>query len=147
MKTKEVMCADPQCCTPQSTIQEAARMMVTCDCGAIPVIEDNDGRRPIGILTDRDIACRVVAKGLDPKRTTVDKCMSTKLATVAADTSIEDCCQIMEKRQVRRLLAVNEDGRIVGIVAQADIALNLPEHETAGVVKEVSQPCEHAALT
>ncbi len=141
MQLEEVMCAEPQCCTPKTTIQEAARMMVDCDCGAIPVIEDKDGRKPVGIITDRDIACRAVAEGLDPKRTTVDKCMSAQLATVSADTSIQVCCQVMEKRQVRRLLALDPDGRVVGIVAQADIALNLPEHETAEVVKEVSQPC------
>jgi CBS domain-containing protein len=147
MKLKDVMCSDPQCCTPKSTIQEAARMMVDCDCGAIPVVEDKGSRIPIGIITDRDIACRAVAKGLDPARATVAECMSTQLATVNANTSIEECCQIMEQRQVRRLLALDQGGRIVGIVSQADIALNLSEHETAEVVKEVSQPSEHAALT
>jgi CBS domain-containing protein len=147
MRLDEVMCANPRCCTPKTTIQEAARMMVDCDCGAIPVIDDMESHIPIGIITDRDIACRAVAKGLDPTRTTVDSCMSTQLATVSSNTSIEDCCQIMEQRQVRRLLAIDKEGKIVGIIAQADIALNLTEHETAEVVKEVSQPCQHAPST
>jgi CBS domain-containing protein len=146
MKLKDIMSTDPQCCTPSTTIQEAAQMMVDCDCGAIPVIEDQNGSKPIGIITDRDIACRAVAASLDPARTTVGQCMSTQLATVAADTSIQESCRIMEERQVRRLLAVDREGRILGIVAQADIALNLPARKTAEVVKEVSQPSEHAAL-
>jgi CBS domain-containing protein len=146
MKLTDLMSAEPQCCTPGTTIQEAAHMMVNCDCGAIPVIEDRNGRKPIGIITDRDIVCRAVADGLDPARATVGQCMSTQLATVAADTSIQDCCQIMEERQVRRLLAVDDDGRIIGIVAQADIALHLSARKTAEVVREVSQPSEHAAL-
>jgi CBS domain-containing protein len=146
MKLKDIMSTDPRCCTPSTTIQEAAQMMVDCDCGAIPVVGDRDGAKPIGIITDRDIACRAVAVSLDPARTTVGQCMSTQLATVAADMSIQDCCRIMEERQVRRLLAVDVAGRIVGIVAQADIALHLSARKTAEVVKEVSQPSEHAAL-
>src|SRR3954447_6031545 len=115
MKLEELMRRDPQCCTPKTSIQEAAQMMVDCDCGAIPVVEEK-GQRPIGIITDRDIACRAVAKGLDATRTTVDECMSTQLASVPADTSIDDCCQMMEKRQVRRLLAVDQEGKICGII-------------------------------
>jgi CBS domain-containing protein len=146
MKLNELMSSNPQCCSPKTTIQEAAQLMVDCDCGAIPVIDEQNGKRPIGIITDRDIACRAVAHGLDPARATVGECMSTQLATVAADTSIEECCRIMEQRQVRRLLAVDLKGRIVGIVSQADIALHLSADKTAEVVKEVSQPTEHAAM-
>jgi CBS domain-containing protein len=146
MKVKDLMSTGPHCCTPQSTIQEAAQMMVECDCGAIPVVEERNGEKPIGIITDRDIACRAVAKGLDPARTIVQQCMTAHLVTVPANTSIDECCRIMEERQVRRLLAVDAAGRIVGIVAQADIALHLSARKTAEVVKEVSQPSEHAAL-
>jgi len=146
MQINEIMCYEPECCTPDTTISEAAQMMSDCDCGAIPVIEATNGKRPVGIITDRDIACRAVARGLDPTRTKVRDCMSSPLATVSVNASVDACCKVMEERQVRRLLAVDAEGRIAGIVSQADIALRLPATKTAKVVKEVSQPSEHAAV-
>ena len=145
MRVKEIMCRKPDCCTPYTTIQEAAQKMVDCDCGAIPVVDERDRHKPIGIITDRDIACRAVARGMNPATTTVGDCMTSMLATVPVDASIEECCQIMEERKVRRLLAVDRQGRIAGIVAQADIALHLSAGQTAEVVKEISEPFEHAA--
>jgi CBS domain-containing protein len=146
MQINEIMSDEPECCTPDTSICEAAQMMSDFDCGAIPVIEATNGKRPIGIITDRDIACRAVARGLDPIRTKVRDCMSSPLATISVNASVDACCKVMEERQVRRLLAVDAEGRIAGIIAQADIALRLPAKKAAEVVREVSQPSEHAAV-
>ena len=146
MQVKEIMSIQPSHCTPESTIQEAAQMMVEADCGAIPVVRAHDHLHPVGIITDRDITCRAAAKGMDPRRTQVRECMSTALAVISADTPIHECCQIMEKTRVRRLMVVDDEGRLCGIVSQADIALHLPEHDTAEVVREISEPTEEPSL-
>jgi len=144
MKTKAraLMTTNPQSCTPGTTLQEAARMMATCDCGAIPVVETDGARRVVGIITDRDIACRAVAEGEDPSQTKVSECMSSGLATVNEEDSIKDCCEAMERAQVRRLLVLDGEGELCGIVSQADIALHLSKNKIAEVVKEVSQPAQ-----
>jgi len=141
-KAKALMTANPQSCTPDSSLQEAARLMADCDCGAIPVVESDGARRVVGIITDRDIACRAVAKGKDPAQTKVRDCMSSGLATVGEDDSIEDCCQAMERAQVRRLLVLDAEGELCGIVSQADIALHFSKKKNTEVVKEVSQPAQ-----
>jgi CBS domain-containing protein len=142
MQVQEIMSADPKCCTPDTSLQDAARMMVACDCGAIPVVESADHTRPVGIITDRDIACRAVAEAKNPLDTAVADCMSPHLATMPPDATVEECCEMMEKMRVRRLLVTDRQGRLCGIVSQADVALHLPEHQTAEVVKQVSQPTE-----
>lgn len=93
-------------------------LMVEHDCGAIPVVEDERNRKPVGIVTDRDITCRTVAEGKNPLEMTVGDCMTGSCATVSQKDDVEDCCRIMEENQVRRVPVV-DDG---GIVAQADIA-------------------------
>jgi CBS domain-containing protein len=142
MQVQEIMSADPKCCTADMTLQQVAQMMVACDCGAIPVVESTDHTKPVGIITDRDIACRAVAEGKYPLDTAIAECMTSHLATVPPDATVEECCEIMEKMQVRRLLVSDNQGRLCGIVSQADVALHLPQRQTAEVVKQVSQPTE-----
>jgi CBS domain-containing protein len=142
MNINDIMCNEPTCCTPETSIREAAQMMCDCDCGAIPVVEATSGSKPIGIITDRDIACRAVARGLSSATTRVGDCMTSPLATISTKASVDECCRVMEERQVRRLLAVDAKGRIAGIVSQADIALHLPSRKTAEVVREISQPVD-----
>jgi CBS domain-containing protein len=110
------------------------------DCGAIPVVEKNGRKKLIGVITDRDIACRAVARGKDPVTTKVADCMSSPVATIEQDSTMEDCCDLMEKSKVRRIMVVDEQGDLCGIVAQADIALRTRAGTTAGVVREVSEP-------
>jgi CBS domain-containing protein len=141
-KVKTLMTTNPHSCSPDATLREAARMMAECDCGAIPVMESDGARRVIGIITDRDIACRAVAQGKDPSQTKVSECMSRGLATANEDDDIKDCCEAMERAQVRRLLVLDADGELCGIVSQADIALHLSKNKIAEVVKEVSQPAQ-----
>jgi CBS domain-containing protein len=139
MTIRELMTQDPACCTPETTIREVARMMIAHDCGEIPVVSDKDSRLLIGVVTDRDIVCRAVAEGLDPERTTIDCCMSSPVATVGPGTSLEECLNLMEDRQIRRVPVVDERGACRGIVSQADIAMRAPTSKTAELVREVSK--------
>ncbi len=138
MQVKEVMTADPACCTSENGLQEVAQMMVDNDCGEIPVVENKETRLPIGVITDRDIVCRTVARGLNPLDLTVADCMSKPCVTVTPDMAVEECSRIMEENQIRRVPVVDADGSCCGIVALADIVLHAPRSVAAEVVKEVS---------
>ncbi len=139
MNVKEIMTENPACCTPETKLQEAAKMMVDNDCGCIPVVENNDNKKPVGMITDRDITIRTVADGKNPLEMTVSDIMSKNVVTVTGDSSVEDCCNLMEKNQVRRVAVVDENGGCCGIVAQADVAINAQGDKTAEVVQEVSK--------
>lgn len=139
MDVKDVMTPDPECCSPETGLQDVARMMVDCDCGCIPVVDSNDSKMPIGMITDRDITCRVVAQGRNPLELTAGDAMSSTVVSVTPDTSLEDCLNLMEESQVRRIAVVDDIGKICGIVAQADVALNADGKKTAEVVQEVSR--------
>jgi CBS domain-containing protein len=140
MNVREIMTKDPACCTPDSKLSDVARMMVDHDCGQIPVIESQSTGKPVGVVTDRDIIIRTVAKGRNPLDMTARDVMSSPAVTVTPDTRIEDCCQTLEDKQVRRVPVVDDRGRCCGMVSQADIAQHAPEKMTAEVVRTVSQP-------
>jgi CBS domain-containing protein len=144
-QAKDVMTTNPACCTPENSVEEAAQMMVKNDCGEIPVVESKENPKPIGVITDRDITCRVVATGKSPRQTRVRDAMSTPAVTVKPETSIEDCCSLLEKNQIRRVPVVDQAGRCCGIVSQADIAKTAPMEKTAEVLKQVSERSEHAS--
>lgn len=146
MKVKEVMTADPACCISETALQEVARMMVDHDCGEIPVVESMETRLPIGVITDRDIVCRTVARGLNPLELTVADSMSKPCVTVTPDMSIAECSGIMEENKIRRVPVVDADGSCCGIVALADIALHAKKSVAAEIVKEVSEPTKSAAV-
>jgi CBS domain-containing protein len=145
MKIKEIMTESPACCTPETSLTEVAAMFVDHDCGAIPVVDSLNTRRPIGVVTDRDIACRAVAKGLNALELTARDCMSSPSVTVSADAGLDQAIKLMEENRVRRLPVVDERGRCIGVVAQADIALSAGKGKTAEVVREISQPSSTAA--
>lgn len=139
MNVSEVMTESPQCCSPDTGLQEVAQMMVDCDCGCIPVVDGDDSKMPVGMITDRDITCRVVAQGRNPLDLTARDAMTSTVVSVTPDTSLEDCLDLMEESQVRRIAVVDNDGKICGIVAQADVARNADEQKTAEVVQQVSK--------
>ena len=145
MKVKEVMTADPACCIPETTLQEVAQMMIDHDCGEIPVVANKKTKVPIGVVTDRDVVCRTVARGLNPLDLTVADCMSKPCVTVTPDMSVQACSRILEENKIRRVPVVDADGSCCGIVALADIALHAGKGVTAEVVKEVSEPTAAAA--
>lgn len=139
MQVKELMTEDPACCTPSASLQEVAKLMVDNDCGCIPVVDGDDTKMPVGMITDRDITCRVVAQGKNPLELTARDAMTSTVLSVTPDTSLNDCLALMEDGQVRRIAVVDENGAVCGIVAQADIAENAGDRATAEVVQEVSR--------
>jgi CBS domain-containing protein len=144
VQVKDIMSQHLASCAPGANVEEAAALMVKSDCGAIPVI-DPQTHKPIGVITDRDIVARAVAKGQNPVSMKVDELMTMPITVVAPETSLEDCLAQMEHWQVRRMLVVDGQGTLCGIVSQADIARSASEHETAGLVKDVSKPTGHAS--
>jgi CBS domain-containing protein len=145
MQVKDVMTPDPACCTPDSTLQRVAEMMVENDCGEIPVVENMASMKPVGVITDRDITCRTVAKGLNPLTMTVSDCMTSPCVTVTPDTALDECCRVLEENQIRRVPVVDAGGACCGIVALADIAKHAPKRDAGEVVKEVSEPSSSAS--
>jgi len=144
MQVRDVMTADPVCCISETSLQEVAGMMVDHDCGEIPVVDSKETKVPIGVITDRDIVCRTVARGLNPLDLTVADCMSEPCVTVTPEMSVEDCSGVMEENKIRRVPVVDVDGSCVGIVALADIALKTKV--AAEVVKEISEPNAAASM-
>ena len=114
--------------------------MVECDCGEIPIVDGNDTLRPIGVVTDRDIVCRIVAEGRNPADHAAGDCMTSPVVTVTPETDLDACVNLMEERQIRRVPVVDERGRLAGIVAQSDVARKASRTLTSDLVREVSQP-------
>ena len=138
MKVKEVMTAKPACCGAETPLQEVAHLMVAHDCGEIPVT-DGSGK-PLGVVTDRDIVVRTLAHGLNPLDRKASDAMTSPPLTVPEDCDLEDCTDMMEKHQVRRVLVVDDEGCVCGIVAQADIALNAGKKDAGELLRDVSKP-------
>ena len=134
---RDVMTPEPACCTPHTTLDQVAKLMVQNDCGEIPIVDAAE--HPVGVVTDRDIVCRVVAEGKNPIAYTAETCMSQPVITVPADTPIDEVVATMEKHQIRRVPVVDDDGRCAGIISQADIAWTEEPPEVAELVREVSR--------
>jgi len=133
---KDVMTSDPCTIDADKSVAYAAKMMRDEDVGVAPIVESD---KLVGMLTDRDIAVRVVAEGKDPERVTVREVASKQVVTVDPQQDLEEALRIMAKHQVRRLAVVEEDGRLVGVVAQADVAREGDDNETGQLVQEISQ--------
>jgi CBS domain-containing protein len=133
------MTENPACCSPDTGLQEVAQLMVDCDCGCIPVVDDESARMPIGMITDRDITCRVVAQGRNPLDLTARDAMTSTVVSVTPETNLDECLNLMETSQIRRIAVVDANGAVCGIIAQADVAMNAPGRQTAEVVQEVSR--------
>lgn len=139
MRVQEIMTENPECCTRETKLQDVAKMMASCDCGAIPVVEDKSSKKPVGIVTDRDIVVRVLAKGENYLQLQAASAMTSSTVSVGPNTDVDEAEETMKQKQIRRVLVV-DNGEIVGIMAQADIARSRPEGETGDVVEEVSEP-------
>lgn len=142
MTVQSVMTACPACCTPSSSLTEVARLMVDNDCGEIPVVEDMQSRKLAGVITDRDIATRIVAAGRNSAEACALDCMTTPALSVDEGTSLQQCCELMETHQIRRVPVVDALGGVVGIVSLADIVRSANTATAAAVVKEVSSGSE-----
>jgi len=140
MKFSEVMTVNPSCCLVTDTVRRAARLMKSEDVGPIPIISDPENRRLEGITTDRDIVLKVVAEDRDPNTTRVSEVMTTDVVTCRVNDDAHKAVRLMEGHHVRRIPIVNDNGQLVGIVSQADVATRMKDpEETAKVVKGISQ--------
>lgn len=135
-----IMTRNPAVCTPETNLDEVGRRMVDYNCGAIPIVEDEQSCCPIGIITDRDIICRAVALRRNPLDLKARDCMTSQTVTISENASIEECCRLMEEHQVRRIPVINAGGRCIGIISQADIATQATPKHTIEVLREVSKP-------
>jgi CBS domain-containing protein len=134
------MTEDLVVCTPANTVTEVARLMKTEDIGPILVVDNEQSKTLVGIVTDRDLVVKAIAEGLDPKTTKVNEVMSKKLVTCYTNDDIEQAMNAMAQYQLRRIPVVEENMKLVGIISQADVATRLGEPDKTGeVVKEISQ--------
>ena len=139
MRAIELMSRNPATCTPETSLERAAHLMETHDCGCLPVVENGSGR-VIGVVTDRDIALRGVGQGKAPQSLVGDIMSSDPTCCHPVD-DVDTVQRIMAERQVRRVPVVDEDGTCVGIIAQADLALHdLPARDVAKTVERISEP-------
>jgi CBS domain-containing protein len=134
------MTKKPVCCLPNDLVTKAAELMKNGHIGSIPVIENEQTKKLVGILTDRDLAMNVVADGLDVKSTKVESVMTRKVVTCGPEDNLQKAVDAMSKHQLRRIPVVDSDNMILGIIAQADVAMHFDHpKKTAEMVKEISQ--------
>jgi CBS domain-containing protein len=133
---RDAMTTNPRSIESSTLVNEATRLMKTEDVGSLPIVDDD---QLVGMVTDRDIVIRVVAEGKDPQSTTVGEIASRDLVTVDPEQDLDDALRLMAQHQVRRLPVAEEDGRLVGILAQADVAREGDDKRTGQIVQEISE--------
>lgn len=147
MRVKDAMTKDPTCCLPSDSAQRTAIIMRNEHVGIVPVIENEQSRKVVGVVTDRDLCMNVIAEGRDPKSVTVDACMTTKIVACAPSDSVDKATELMRENQIRRVLVCNDQHELVGIVALADVVkqANVKMAQTHETLKQVSAPTEEAS--
>jgi CBS domain-containing protein len=135
------MTREPAACEPGDSVRRVADMMKREDVGSLPVVESRDSKRLVGIVTDRDLVVKVIAGGADPDRATVQDAMTANPASCRDDEDLDRAVSTMKERQVRRIPVVDRDGRLAGIIAQADVATRTHEDRRTGeLVEAISEP-------
>ena len=139
-KCSEVMTKNPVCCLPNDMVAKVAQLMKSKDIGPVPIIENEQTKKLVGIVTDRDLALKIVAEGRDAKSTKAEEVMTRKVVTCRGEDDVQKALDAMSEHQLRRIPVVDNDNRIVGIIAQADVATRVDQPaKTAEVVKYISQ--------
>jgi CBS domain-containing protein len=143
MKAQEIMTESPACCTPRDTVERAAKLMAEHDCGCLPVVSDMDAREIVGVVTDRDLACRCLGEGKGAE-TEVSEVMSASPSCCTPESDVDEVERIMAEHQVRRVPVVDDSGCCVGMIAQADLARADAEsnREVRRTVERISEPTE-----
>ncbi len=139
MKIREIMSPNPTCCVPEDSAQKVAGILRDQDIGSMPVVADRESRQLVGMITDRDLCCSVVADGLDPKTTPIEKFVSRSPVSCRDGENVEACDRLMQLHQVRRVPIVDAEDRVIGIVAQADLALKDKPERVSKTVAEISK--------
>ena len=135
-RARDVMTFNVACVHPTDSAEYAARLMRDCDCGALPVV-DREGRL-MGMITDRDLAVRLVARGANIRDARVHDCMTDDAFACQETSSIDDCMREMSRHQVRRMPIVDRAGHVVGIVSQGDLARHAEHHRGSGERRAVA---------
>ena len=140
LKCTDVMTQNPVYCLPDDMVIKAAELMKSGNIGPILVVENGQTRKLVGIVTDRDLALKIVAEGRDARSTTVQTVMTQEVVTCRAEDDLQKALDAMAEHQLRRIPVVDSDNKILGIIAQADVATRVDQPEkTAEMVKEISQ--------
>lgn len=139
MKVREIMTANPVCCLPEDTVQKVAATLRDHDIGAVPVVLDKSSRKLVGVITDRDLCCRALANGSNAATTRIDRIFSSNPVTCREGENVSHCEQLMQEHQVRRVVVVDGEGRCIGIVTQADLALKEKPEKVSKVVAAISK--------
>jgi CBS domain-containing protein len=140
MICSEIMTKNPEYCLPSDTVLKAAQLMKSEDVGPIPIVADNDGRKLTGIVTDRDLAIKVIAEARDPNTTRLEDVMSDNVVSCNENDDVNKVLKLMEDNQVRRIPVVGHNDQLLGIIAQADVATRLGQPGTTGhVVEQISE--------
>lgn len=116
--------------------------MVECDCGEIPVVDSYENKKPIGVITDRDIVCRTLAKGIDPFNQSAESVMTQPAKCVTSDADTDQIIELMERFQFRRVPVIDDDGSVCGMISLADLALHLSEEEAGELTGSISEPSD-----
>jgi len=140
MKVREAMTPNPVSCVPNDTAQRAAKLMREHDIGSLPVVADRDSCNLLGMITDRDLCVSVIADGLDPKTTTIESYISTNPVTCRDGENLDQAERAMQEHQIMRIPVVDGEGRCIGIVSQADLALKDKPEKVSKTVAEISKP-------
>jgi len=150
MRAVDIMTENPECVTPDSTLADAAMKMRDLNVGIIPVVDSEQGRRLRGVVTDRDITIRAVAEGMDARSTKVMEVMTTEVESCNKNDTVGDILRVMEREQVRRVPITDREGRLVGIVAQADVVRDLDsergEHRVNDTIEHISEPTRGGSM-
>lgn len=147
MKVKEIMSAKPACCTPNDSAQSVAKMMWNLNVGSLPVVMDKQSHLLVGMITDRDLCCRVLAKGMDAKSTVIQEFISYEPVSCRDGENLDHCERLMQEHQVRRIPVVDGESRVIGIISQADLALREKRPERVQMtVAEVSKSSPSSVL-
>jgi CBS domain-containing protein len=142
MRVKNVMTKNPSCCVPSDTASRAAAIMRDEDTGIVPVIDNEQSQRVVGVVTDRDLCMGVVAEARDPRSVPVESCMTTLVVTCAPNDSVERATHLMKENQIRRVPVVDDQRRLQGIVSLADVVErgDMKTADTHETLKQVSAP-------
>ncbi len=140
MRIKEVMTPSIEFIRSSDEVIQAAKKMKDLNVGVMPVFE---GERLVGMLTDRDIVIRSVAEGHDPNKTKVDQIMTKDVVSCREDDDVTEALQLMENRQIRRLIVRNEENKVIGILSLGDLAVHMSSSLVGEILREVSEPARH----
>ncbi len=140
MKSKDVMTEKVVFCYPGDNVAKAAKKMKKADIGSLPIVENKENKKLTGILTDRDLALKVIGKGRNPKSTKIKKVMTKNVVTCRATDELQKVMNLMAVHQLRRIPVVDNNNRVMGVIAQADVATRLDQpDQTAAMVKDISR--------